>query len=75
MPDITEAQIEEIIAAARELEPYLSTSTDPDNSSLQDRTERAADYLKKSQPQRMREEADTLEAKEAAIWRLRRALC
>lgn len=60
----------ELIAAARALLPYLKTSTDPDNRSIADVQRQFA----RSEAERLRQAADEVDAKEAAIWRFRWAL-
>lgn len=61
---------QELADAARALLPYLKTSTDPDERSIADVQREFA----RSEAERLRQDADKVEAKEAAIWRFRKAV-
>jgi hypothetical protein len=62
---------EELIAAALALLPYLETSSDP----LPDRSfPEIKREFERSEAERLRQRADEIETKEAAIWRFRKAV-
>jgi hypothetical protein len=63
---------QELADAARALLPYLETSSDPrDESRIIEDIKR--DFAR-SDAEKLRQRADEIEAKEAAIWRFRKAV-
>lgn len=69
---MTHHAYQELADAARALLPHLETSSDPmdENLSMED-VERS---LARSDAEKLRQQADEIEAMEAAIWRFRKAV-
>jgi hypothetical protein len=61
----------ELLEACRALLPHLETSSDPVNTGTGNA---GIDFLKLSDPERLRFRADAIEAREAAIWRFRKTM-